>query len=115
MLHPLTDEAAGVYIHIPFCDRICPYCDFAVVRTREAAIDRYCAALHAEIDRAPGPQRARTIYFGGGTPSAIGPRRIAALTNRLFERFAVAPDTVECTLEANPSRGQDDIRRWREA
>jgi oxygen-independent coproporphyrinogen-3 oxidase len=115
MLHPLTDEAAGVYIHIPFCDRICPYCDFAVVRTRESAIDRYCAALHAEIERATGPTSVSTIYFGGGTPSAVGPDRIAALTKLLFEKFAIAPDAIECTLEANPSRGQDDIRRWREA
>jgi oxygen-independent coproporphyrinogen III oxidase len=124
MLHPLTDsapgenaagDAAGVYVHIPFCDRICPYCDFAVVRTRESAIDRYCAALHAEIERATGPRRVRTIYFGGGTPSAIGPQRIAALTKQLFEKFAIAPDTIECTLEANPSRGLEDMRRWRKA
>jgi oxygen-independent coproporphyrinogen-3 oxidase len=112
MLHPLT---TGVYVHIPFCDRICPYCDFAVVKTRESAIDRYCAALHSEIERAVGPQKVRTIYFGGGTPSAIGPARIAALTALLFDKFAIDPDAIECTLEANPSRGPDDIRRWREA
>ncbi|HLJ85094.1 MAG TPA: radical SAM family heme chaperone HemW [Candidatus Eremiobacteraceae bacterium] len=124
MFHPLNDptprestgdDAAGVYVHIPFCDRICPYCDFAVVRTRESAIDRYCAALHAEIGRSSGPRRVGTVYFGGGTPSAIGPDRIAALTTFIFEKFTIAPDSIECTLEANPSRGGDDIRRWREA
>lgn len=124
MLHPLSgpapyqnaaDDAGGIYVHIPFCDRICPYCDFAVVRTRESAIDRYCAALHAEIERSTGPGRVRTVYFGGGTPSAIGPDRIAALAALLFEKFSIAPDSIECTLEANPSRGAGDIRRWREA
>ncbi len=126
MLHSVTrpaprwadrarDDGTGIYVHIPFCDRICPYCDFAVVRTREAAIDRYCAALHREIELTPAPLGMRTIYLGGGTPSAIGPDRIGALASTLFEKFGVVPDTFEFTLEANPSRGPADIRRWRAA
>ena len=124
MLHPLTkdgpgwaagapDDACGVYVHIPFCDRICPYCDFAVVPTRDAAIERYCAALRSEIERGAAPRRIRSIYFGGGTPSAIGPKRIDAIAAALFDSFGVTPNSIEFTLEANPSRGQDDIRSWR--
>jgi len=125
MLHPvetsgqrgskaLHDTAAGIYVHIPFCDRICPYCDFAVVRTRDDAIARYCAALRDDIERAALPAGGvATVYFGGGTPSALPPARIAALIAQLRAKFAFNPDTIECTLEANPSRGVSDLEQWR--
>jgi oxygen-independent coproporphyrinogen-3 oxidase len=127
MLHPVTrpapgwaesvpETAAGIYVHIPFCDRICPYCDFAVVRTRETAIERYCAALRAEIERESKPAGGiATVYFGGGTPSALPPARITALLEQLRSKFSIAQDTVECTLEANPSRGREYLERWRDA
>jgi oxygen-independent coproporphyrinogen-3 oxidase len=127
MLHPLItpararsesvpDSAAGIYVHIPFCDRICPYCDFAVVRTREDAIERYCAALHKEVERADQPTgRVATVYFGGGTPSALPPVQIASLVSHLSTKFGFEPDAVECTLEANPSRGIADLEHWRRA
>jgi putative oxygen-independent coproporphyrinogen III oxidase len=127
MLHPIErsaprwaesvdESAAGIYIHIPFCDRICPYCDFAVVRTRESAIERYCIALEAEIERAAQPSGGiATIYFGGGTPSALPAARIAALIDRLCTKFGFRRGALECTLEANPSRGREDLERWREA
>jgi oxygen-independent coproporphyrinogen-3 oxidase len=127
MLHPVGssapgwaadvgNSAAGVYVHIPFCDRICPYCDFAVVRARESAIDRYCAALRCEIERAAIPSGGvGTIYVGGGTPSALSHERIAALIGQLREKFDIPPESIECTLEANPSRGAADLVRWREA
>jgi oxygen-independent coproporphyrinogen-3 oxidase len=127
MLHPVKtsapgwnesvpDAATGIYVHIPFCDRICPYCDFAVVRTREDAIARYCAALHDEIERAALPEGGvATVYFGGGTPSALPPARIAALLTHLRAKFAFQPDVLECTLEANPSRGTADLEQWRSA
>jgi oxygen-independent coproporphyrinogen-3 oxidase len=111
---PIPDTAAGIYVHIPFCDRICPYCDFAVVRTRHDAIARYCAALHDEIERAAlTAGGVATVYFGGGTPSALPPARIAALTAQLRARFAFDPGAIECTLEANPSRGTADLEHWR--
>jgi len=127
MLHPVEraaprwaesveDAAAGIYIHIPFCDRICPYCDFAVVRTRERSIERYCAALENEIERAKQPSGGiATIYFGGGTPSALPASRVAALIDRLCAKFACDREAIECTLEANPSRGREDLERRREA
>ncbi len=112
----MTANAAGIYVHIPFCDRICPYCDFAVVRTREDAIARYCAALHEEIERAEKPEGGvATVYFGGGTPSALPPARIASLIAKLREKFDFQADSLECTLEANPSRGVADLEQWRAA
>jgi len=112
----IPDTGTGVYVHIPFCDRICPYCDFAVVRTRELAVERYCAALHAEIERAAKPADGiATLYFGGGTPSALPAARIATLVGHLCTTFAIEPGTLEVTLEANPSRGLSDLVHWREA
>ena len=104
------------YVHLPFCDRICPYCDFAVVEFARTRVDRYLRALRTELDAVPAPaQDVRTLYLGGGTPSALGRERIAALLATLFERFAIAPGTVECTLEANPSRNVEDLAGYREA
>ena len=72
----LADRAAGwrgAYIHIPFCHRVCPYCDFAVVAGRDDQRDRYVDALITEIGMAEpfsgGPLDA--VSFGGGTPSRL--------------------------------------------
>jgi oxygen-independent coproporphyrinogen-3 oxidase len=101
------DESLGVYLHVPFCERVCPYCDFAVVATRSLAPrdeDRYVAALLAELaGRAPGfaGRSLETIYFGGGTPSLLRPDSIDRIVLALRRAFAGAPREV--TLEANPS------------
>lgn len=112
----VSDDTAGCYVHLPFCDRICPYCDFAVVRHVEARVERYMAALAGEIERSPIPAKpVRTIFFGGGTPSALEASRLERLLGQLFERFNAAPGSIECSLEANPSRNVDDLTRWRRA
>ncbi len=94
---------AGLYFHIPFCKRICAYCDFyksADLRLREPVID----AMHRELRQEAGflPERClRTIYFGGGTPSLLDPETIQSFIDQaagLFDCSAVE----ECTLEANP-------------
>jgi oxygen-independent coproporphyrinogen-3 oxidase len=109
-------SGALCYVHLPFCDRICPYCDFAVVEFAQARVDRYMRALHAELESVVAPgEPVRSIYFGGGTPSALGGERIRELLATLFARFQIAPGSVECTLEANPSRNVDDLARYREA
>jgi oxygen-independent coproporphyrinogen-3 oxidase len=110
------NPGALCYVHLPFCDRICPYCDFAVVRFARARVDRYMRALHAELDAVATPaEPVRSIYLGGGTPSALGGDRIEGLLAALFHRFAVAPGSIECTLEANPSRNLGDLARYRAA
>ena len=105
---------AGVYVHLPFCDRICPYCDFAVVEHQRVRVERYLRALHAEIDRAPQPRHpVSTIYLGGGTPSALTAEQIGRVLDALFGKFAVEPGRIECTLEANPSRNAADLPAYR--
>ncbi len=97
----------GVYVHWPYCARICPYCDFNVVRDRghgaaQAALLRAIVAdLTAQAQRL-GPRRLGSIFFGGGTPSLMDPDwagEIIAAARGLFE----PADDLEVTLEANPT------------
>ncbi len=98
----------GVYLHVPFCERVCPYCDFAVVATRElTAADEaeYVDALLAELDRrreAFGSRELCSLYFGGGTPSLLHPESVERLVRAVREVFSPAAE-VETTLEINPS------------
>jgi oxygen-independent coproporphyrinogen-3 oxidase len=101
------DRSLGVYVHVPFCERVCPYCDFAVVAARSLAAadeDRYVAALLAELAaRAPrfAGRALDTIYLGGGTPALLRPASVGRIVAALREAFA--GDPREVTLEANPS------------
>lgn len=94
--------AGGVYVHLPFCPYICPYCDFAKWPVRRSSADRYLAALALEIDAAP-PFAAETLFLGGGTPNTYAPERIASLVGRLRERLSLPPN-AEATIEMNPDR-----------
>lgn len=102
----------GVYLHVPFCERICPYCDFPVVAARVLRPNdeaRYVKALLRELQirqEAFRSRRLATIYFGGGTPSLLSPPSIATLTAAV--RSAFAGEAEEVTLEANPSTTERD-------
>jgi len=96
----------GVYLHVPFCERLCPYCDFPVVAGAlgRDAEERYVAALLAELAARRGDFAGRalaTIYLGGGTPSLLSPQSVRALLDAV--RAAFAGDPAEVTLEINPS------------
>jgi putative oxygen-independent coproporphyrinogen III oxidase len=102
----MTSEPFGVYVHWPFCLAKCPYCDFnSHVRHGDVAEDRFLAAYLAELDHfaalAPG-RIVSSVFFGGGTPSLMQPRTVAAILDRIAKLWGVAPD-VEITLEANPT------------
>jgi len=109
----MTDAIAGCYVHLPFCDRICPYCDFAVVKHDRSRAARYVDALVNEIAQSPAPRHpVGTLFLGGGTPSALEAEQIARVLDALFRKFDIAPGDVECTLEANPTRGAADLTAW---
>lgn len=97
----------AVYLHWPYCERICPYCDFNVVRERgreaekAALVQAMVADLKAQAERL-GPRRLVSIFFGGGTPSLMDPDAAAALIQTAQDLFT-ATDPVEVTLEANPT------------
>ncbi len=100
----------SVYVHIPWCVRKCPYCDFNSHPRRgaipEAAfVARLLADLAADAALVPG-RVVRSIFFGGGTPSLLSPRAIGAILEGIAQRLPVAAD-VEITLEANPGTAQE--------
>ena len=104
---PIIDTGAqiGIYVHIPFCQKHCPYCDFAVVEGMLHIAPTYVDALCEEIRQgaerhAPNPPVA-TIFLGGGTPSLLPAAQIGRILATIGEVFAVQPD-AEITLEANP-------------
>lgn len=100
----LADQAVhwrSAYVHIPFCARICPYCDFAVVAGRDDLIDRYHRALLAEIDLADDWGSLDAVFIGGGTPSKLPAKLIGSLLERLHFKFGLSAD-VEVSMEANP-------------
>ena len=94
----------GIYVHVPFCGRVCPYCDFAVSplgRFGRDRLERYREALLAEIALRAGPLGADTVYFGGGTPSLLPADAIAEVVAALVAAGLAAPDPF-VILEANP-------------
>ncbi len=94
---------SGFYIHIPFCERKCIYCDFYSVEDR-SSIDRFLEALIAEmISTAPLVQKLdfETIYVGGGTPSLLTPQQLEKIFNTISAHYPIQKNP-EITLEANP-------------
>jgi putative oxygen-independent coproporphyrinogen III oxidase len=101
----------ALYVHVPFCVSVCPYCDFVVyagaaARGPRNRIDAFVAALTAELhlraDQLGGhAPPLRSVYLGGGTPSLLGAERIASILAVVRERFGLEPD-AEVTVECNP-------------
>lgn len=94
----------GLYVHWPFCESKCPYCDFNSHVSRFIDQDRWKAAYLAELDRyaelLPG-RILNTVFFGGGTPSLMDPATVAEIIQRIRTNWPTAND-LEITLEANP-------------
>ena len=103
----------GLYLHWPFCQSKCPYCDFNSHVAGKIDQKRWQTAYLLEIDRAgqetPG-RVLQTIYFGGGTPSLMDPDLVAAIIERIRATWPMANDP-EITLEANP--GSIEMARFR--
>lgn len=106
----------AIYVHIPFCQARCAYCDFNTYAGLETLIPAYVTAVRREIEIAGerwGHLTVPTIYFGGGTPSILPPDLLDELLHALRFTFHVSQD-AEITLEANPGTvSADDLRRLR--
>ena len=94
-------SVAAAYVHIPFCSRVCPYCDFAVVAGQDGLAGRYADALCAEIELSPTWRPLGSVYFGGGTPSHVAPELLGRVLRAIEARHGLAPG-AEVSLEANP-------------
>ena len=98
------EQTLGLYIHIPFCRSKCQYCDFYSLSGREDRMDEYQKALLAHLAESAPLAKAYTvdtIYFGGGTPSFYGDKRLIELLKTIKKLFCVDKN-AEITLEANP-------------
>lgn len=95
----------GVYVHWPFCQSKCPYCDFNSHVSKGIDQSQWLTAFLAEVDRAgaeTGGRVVNSIFFGGGTPSLMDPAVVQAVVRRICDTWTPAND-IEITLEANPS------------
>jgi len=112
---PIAGPPTSLYIHVPFCVSLCPYCDFVVVagaaaRGPRSRIEAFVEALDRELRLRADALDARwgvarpplvTLYFGGGTPTLLPPAAIDRLLATIRDRYAIALD-AEITFEANP-------------
>lgn len=101
---PLSIPRMALYVHIPFCETKCPYCDFNTYAKIEPLMPGYVSALIAEIEiwgSMLGKPLVHTVFFGGGTPSYLPAECIALLTAAIKRSFTLE-DGAEITLEANP-------------
>lgn len=106
----------GIYIHIPFCTKKCPYCDFYSVSFCDSLLKDYISAVKKAILSYKGKNLyADTLYFGGGTPNLIGPQNMKELISAVKESFALTYD-AEITMEANPETfSKQDISEFKKA
>lgn len=106
----LSNQEISVYIHIPFCDHKCIYCDFYSIISYENK-SNYLNSLLKEIDYFANQYKEKklieTIYFGGGTPSFVEPNYIEKIINHLGKYFSIS-DKVEITLETNPGTVENE-------
>ncbi|WP_455931914.1 radical SAM family heme chaperone HemW, partial [Parvimonas micra] len=92
----------GLYIHIPFCDRICNYCDFTAFQGANSKIKEYVEALKKEIELKGNKNfLIDSIFIGGGTPSFIDGKYIFEILEKVKENFTVL-DNIEISIETNP-------------
>jgi oxygen-independent coproporphyrinogen III oxidase len=105
-----SNTVRHIYVHIPFCARICPYCAFYKDLLDRSQTSRFCEALLRELElhescRRTGDRRSllrpSTIYFGGGTPTTLNIAQLELLLRGFHERLELS-ELVEWTIEANP-------------
>ncbi len=92
----------AVYIHIPFCEKICSYCDFCKVLYNEVLVDKYLDALEREIRTVYVGEKIKTLYIGGGTPSSLNIRQLKRLFEiiNIFDKECLEEFTVEANFES---------------
>jgi oxygen-independent coproporphyrinogen-3 oxidase len=108
------NAAAGLYIHVPFCSSVCPYCDFAVTIAGVRRREDYLRAVAGEAEmRSLLDLRFDTVYLGGGTPSSLAPDQLGDLLDSVTNRLAIDPG-AQRYLEINPEDvTAETVESWR--
>lgn len=122
----MEEKEIGLYIHIPFCKQKCYYCDFTSYANKEELVERYIKCLKKEILQYANENKImsehgleeryviKTIYIGGGTPSAIDEMYIINVLDTIKDNFKMR-DNVEITIEVNPGTvNKDKLESYRE-
>lgn len=122
----MEEKEIGLYIHIPFCKQKCYYCDFTSYANKEELVERYIKCLKKEILQYANENKImsehgleeryviKTIYIGGGTPSAIDEVYIINVLDTIKDNFKMR-DNVEITIEVNPGTvNKDKLESYRE-
>jgi oxygen-independent coproporphyrinogen-3 oxidase len=108
---------AHLYVHVPFCPTICPFCSFHVLQRRPGAVDAYLDELERELDEVTGRHGrgpVRTVYLGGGTPTHLRDAELARLVTAIRARVDGWED-AEVTIEAHPGNvSPARARAWRQ-
>lgn len=96
-------SSLGIYIHVPFCEKKCPYCNFYSVKCSEDLEEKYLERTLFEIEKwgKSLKRKVNTIYFGGGTPSLLSLEKILKILDSIKKNFNL--DSPEITLEVNPA------------
>lgn len=102
----MTIKPSSAYVHIPFCTQICYYCDFAKVYIKNQPVDAYITELLAEFE-AEQISELKTLYIGGGTPTALSAAQLERLLSGLTQKLDL-DKLQEFTVEANPGDLSDD-------
>jgi oxygen-independent coproporphyrinogen-3 oxidase len=110
--------APGLYVHLPWCERKCPYCDFnsheAAAIPEQAYVDALLRDLQGDL-ALPGRREIQTLFIGGGTPSLFSAAAIQRLLQEIGRLVALSPD-LEATMEANPGSAEaEKFAAFREA
>lgn len=104
----MMNNSIGIYIHIPFCKRKCPYCDFYSIAGDDDFKKKYVNALISHINSYKDKQLcADSVYFGGGTPTALSANELCRILSAVKESFVLC-DNCEITTEANPCTVSSD-------
>ena len=97
----MSSSPRAAYLHVPFCRHRCGYCNFTLVAGRDDLIDTYLAALERELSWLETPREVDTLFFGGGTPTHLGPEPLRRLLELARHWFPLAAG-YEFSVEANP-------------
>src|SRR5210317_581070 len=109
------DKIAGIYVHVPYCVRKCPYCDF-YSSVDLAGVPVFLESLAREMEMVGGTDQVfDTLYVGGGSPSILEPDGIARIIETAHKNFTIRTD-LEITLEVNPgTSSRKNLSEYRQA